>query len=92
MSKLRAELNVAAIVLRQRVNCLLHVTGDEKKVEAKASSGGFMPKLSNNPLSKLRSMLSSQDQGPSGDAAKPEPTDVTTQPENGEGNAEDDIK
>ena len=47
-------------------------SGDEKKPEAKTSGGAssFIPKLSNNPLSKLRNMLTSQDQGSSSSEPK----------------------
>ena len=66
-------------------------SGDEKKPEAKTSGGAssFIPKLSNNPLSKLRNMLTSQDQGSSSEpkqdgdepaaAAKETTSDSTSQ-------------
>ena len=66
-------------------------SGDEKKPEAKTSGGAssFIPKLSNNPLSKLRNMLTSQDQGGSSEpkqdgdepaaAAKETTSDSTSQ-------------
>ena len=53
-------------------------SGDEKKPEAKTGGGAssFIPKLSNNPLSKLRNMLTSQDQGSSSSEPKQDGDDA----------------